>query len=333
MTARTSPAASTTASRERSRSRHGCSRSAATQLAVLAGQCSAPLAVAAGLAQVQELAGPGTSVAGVYTIPAVRLLAANLVNRTASVEVPASADPADETQVHFVNQAQRGQLKICKALGPSSAFLAGQTFWFDWRASTGASGSLPITAAASTQCRILGDFPIGTVVSVEERNPGAFVDSQSVGTVRVGSGVSTLTVTNTASGVLEICKARIRRRRRPADLPLPGRCERDHRERPGRQVLAAPARRDREPRGHRARRRRLRARRVTADGGIAVCPADREVGKNLGTRTVTVFVPYGPEGETLVTFHNRLKPALLKICKPIPPTSQDALGGKLVHCT
>ena len=46
------------------------------------------------------------------------------------------------------------------------------------------------------------------------------------------------------------------------------------------------------------------------------------------TRTVTVSVPYGPNGETLVTFYNRVKLARIKICKVIPYTSQDSLGSK-----
>ncbi len=301
---------------------------ASQTVSVLAGQCSPPLAVAAGLAQVQELASAGTTVSGVFTIPADRLLSANLVNRTASVEVPVSADPADETQVHFVNQAQRGQFKICKALGPSSASLAGTTYTFDWRASNGASGSLPITAATSTQCRIVGDFPTGTEVTVTEQNPGAFVDSQGVGTVRIGSGVSTLTVTNTASGVLEICKARIDglttqptfRFRIDASSSTvsvqAGKCSMGQRVAIGTHAVTELP--DDKYELDASRR----------DGGIAVLPADREVARNLSLRTVTVTVPYGPDGETLVTFYNRTKQALLKVCKTIPSTSQDALGGK-----
>ena len=43
------------------------------------------------------------------------------------------------------------------------------------------------------------------------------------------------------------------------------------------------------------------------------------------TRTVTVSVPFGPRGETLVTFYNRVKLAKIKVCKVIPITSQDSL--------
>jgi hypothetical protein len=267
-------------------------------------------------------------VSGIFTLPAERLLSTNFVNRTASVEVPVSADPADETQVHFVNQAQRGQFKICKALGASSSSLAGTTYWFDWRTSTGETGSVPIVAATSTQCRIVGDFPTGTEITVTERNPGAFVDSQGVGSVRIGSGVSTLTVTNTASGVLEICKAKIAGLTTQPTFKFridassstisvqAGKCSMPTRVAIGTHTVTELP----------DDRYELDASR--ADGGVSVYPADREVARNLSLRTVTVRVPYGGEGETLVTFANRTKQALLKVCKTIPSTSQDALGAK-----
>jgi hypothetical protein len=60
--------------------------------------------------------------------------------------------------------------------------------------------------------------------------------------------------------------------------------------------------------------------------GIDVSPADRVVTKNTGLRTVSVAVPYGATGETLVSFANRVKLGLVKVCKQVPPTSLDALG-------
>ena len=39
-------------------------------------------------------------------------------------------------------------------------------------------------------------------------------------------------------------------------------------------------------------------------------------------------MPYGPKGETLVTYYNRIRKGRIKICKLIPYTSQDSLGGK-----
>jgi hypothetical protein len=66
----------------------------------------------------------------------------------------------------------------------------------------------------------------------------------------------------------------------------------------------------------------------TPGSGIDVQPSDRLVSKNTTTRTVTVSVPYGPKGETLVTYYNRIRKGRIKICKQIPYTSQDSLGGK-----
>jgi hypothetical protein len=63
--------------------------------------------------------------------------------------------------------------------------------------------------------------------------------------------------------------------------------------------------------------------------GITAFPADREVSKNLTTRTITVSVPWAKYGgETLVTFYNRIKLAKIKVCKTITPGSVDALSGK-----
>ena len=42
---------------------------------------------------------------------------------TRNWEVPVSSSSNDETQVHFVNQHDRGQVKVCKILGPSSGAL------------------------------------------------------------------------------------------------------------------------------------------------------------------------------------------------------------------
>ena len=48
--------------------------------------------------------------------------------------------------------------------------------------------------------------------------------------------------------------------------------------------------------------------------------------KNLPTRTVTVSVPYGPNGETLVTFYNRIKRAWSRSARLVSPGSLDAIG-------
>jgi hypothetical protein len=317
-------------------------------LTVLAGQCSEPIQVAAGVNTVTETAKAGTELVAVFTFPEDRLLTTNLINRTATVEVPVSDSPNDETQVHFFNKAQRGQLKVCKALGPGSADLVNQHFDFTAAGDNGQTEYFSITAAASTQCRIVNFFPIGTTVTVTENlahgpgDPGEFIDTTGEGDVVIAPGVNTLTVTNTARGLLEVCKAPIRPERAVIRLdqlavPVPtpvqplfrfridggaiftvqaGKCSPPKRVSVGNHTVTEVAENDYE---------------LDPDApgnGITVFPADREVSRSLASRTVTVSVPYGPNGETLVTFYNRIKRGMVKICKQIPITSQDALGGK-----
>jgi len=307
------------------------------ELTVLAGQCSEPVQVAAGVNTVEEHARAGTTLVDVFTFPDDRLLTVNLINRTATVEVPVSDSSNDETQVHFINEAQRGQLKVCKALGTGSADLVGQTFWFTASGDNGQLEQFSITAAGSTQCRIVNFFPIGTTVTVTENlahgpgDPGEFIDTTGEGDVVIAPGVNTRTITNTARGLLEVCKAPVRFNT-TATVVQPtfqfkidggavfnvqaGKCSPPKRVSVGNHTVTEVAANDYELDASRA------------DGGITVDPADREVSRSLATRTVTVSVPYGPNGETLVTFYNRVKLAKIKICKVIPITSQDSLGGK-----
>jgi len=320
------------------------------ELTVNAGQCSPPTQVAAGVNTVTETARAGTSLTDVVVFPDDRLLTTNLINRTATVEVPVSASENDETQVHFRNVAQRGQLKVCKALGPGSADLVNQRFDFTATGDNGQVENFSITAAASTQCRIVNFFPIGATVAVDELlangpgDPGEFIDTTGEGNVVIAPGVNTLTVTNTARGLLEVCKAPIRAERpmirngqmlATAPVPTPvqatfhfkidgggvfnvqaGKCSPPKRVSVGNHTVMEVSETDYE---------------LDPDApgnGITVFPADREVSRSLATRTVTVSVPYGPNGETLVTFYNRIKRGMVKICKQIPITSMDALGGK-----
>jgi hypothetical protein len=314
------------------------------ELTVIAGQCSEPIVVAAGVNEIAEHARAGTDLYAVLTYPSDRLLTTNLINRTATVEVPVSASANDETQVHFFNVAQRAQLKICKALGPGSGDLVGKTFSFVASGSNGQTTTLDITAGATTQCKIAGVWPIGTTVGVGElldRNPGGpgeFIDVTGEGDVVLAAGVNTVTITNTARGLLEVCKARVDfgprstatqptfRFRIDGGAPFnvqAGKCAPPRRVSVGNHTVTEAGSTtyingvdpyELDP--------------TAPGGGITAFPADREVNKNLNTRTITVSVPYGPNGETLVTFYNRIKLARLKVCKQIPITSQDALGGK-----
>jgi len=61
--------------------------------------------------------------------------------------------------------------------------------------------------------------------------------------------------------------------------------------------------------------------------GIRVDPSGRIVGSpDLANRTVTVNVPYGPNGETVVTYTNAIRTGTVKVCKHIPITSTDSLA-------
>jgi len=314
------------------------------QLTVIAGQCSEPILVAAGVNEIVEAAKAGTTLTDVAALPWERLLTVNLINRSATVEVPVSDSPNDETQVHFRNEALRGQLKVCKALGAGSGDLVGKTFWFS------ANGyPFSITAAASTQCVIVGVFPIGSTVTVTENldhsvgAPGEFIDTTGEGDIVIAPGVNTKTITNTATGRLEVCKALVRFPARPREtaglaVPAPltqptfrfkidngaiftvqaGKCSPPKKVSVGTHTVTEVAENDYE---------------LDPDapgGGITVFPADRELSKSLPTRTVTVLVPYAGNGngETLVTFYNRIKLGQIKVCKLIPIGSTDALGMK-----
>ncbi len=325
---------------------------------VLVGQCSEPFQVAAGISEVTEGPSPGYDLVDVFTIPGDRLLTTNLINRTADVEVPAADSSNDETQVHFVNQTQRGQLKVCKALGPGSSDLVGQKFYFSIYGDTIQAAGIWITAQAQTQCVIVGNFPIGSTVDVEETcgvitegpvdnsacNP--YIDTTGGGEITIAPGINTKTITNTAKGLLEICKAPIRgasdgRTLTPVQPTQPtfqfrvdgggminiraGTCTPPMRVSVGSHTVAEVASQDYElDPGSPA----LALLGFDTHGGIVVSPADREVSRQLSSRSVTVNVPYGPNGETLVTFYNRIKQFQIKVCKFITPGSSDALGGK-----
>jgi hypothetical protein len=319
-------------------------------VSVIAGQCSEPIQVAAGVNEIVETPKAGTDLTDVVAFPWDRLLTVNLINRDVTVEVPVSDSPNDETQVHFRNEAQRAQLKLCKALGAASGDLSGQVFELDWSSDNGQSGSVYITAAASTQCKIAAVLPIGAKVTVTENldhspgAPGEFIDTTGEGDIVLAAGINTKTITNKAVGLLEVCKAAVRFERlvdggmapvqvltqpkftfridggTPFDVQA-GKCSPPKRVSVGNHTVTESSSNDYELDPY------------APGDGITVFPADREVSRNLSTRTVTVSVPYGPNGETLVTFYNRVKRAKVKVCKVIPITSQDSLGMKPFNYT
>jgi hypothetical protein len=305
------------------------------------GQCTTSLVVPAGILTVTETPRAGYQLTDVFTSPTDALVNSNLLNGTADVEVATTSDPTLETQVNFVNEAVRTQLKICKALGPFSGVLGGQTFYFNVTDITDpdnplylGSTSVTLGPTGATQCVPFRTLPIGTVVRVDEvfgaDNPntpydesGEFITSTSPATTTIGAGTAnTVTITNTAFGLLEVCKDPV------AGLGVPktfqfridsgavfnvpaGGCANARRVSIGNHTVTEIAQADYELTG------------VTSD------PAGRIVGTpDLANRNVIVSVPYGPDGETVVTFTNRIKQGRFKVCKAIPGTSFDSLKGK-----
>jgi hypothetical protein len=316
---------------------------------VLAGQCSEPIQVAAGVNEIVEAARSDTVLTDVDASPEDRLLTVNLINRTATVEVPVSDSPNDETQVFFFNELLRGQLKLCKALGTGSADLVGQRFELDVYDVSDPDhpyflGDREIVAGTTTQCVIFGFVPIGTPIAVNESfrteddwntrfdETGQYIQNNGPVSLTIAPGVNTATITNQARGRLEVCKLKIRSLnddKQPTftfriDNGTPftvqaGKCSPPKDVTVGSHTVTESATLpssdyELDP---------------NANGGIVVYPADREVSRNLNTRSVTVNVPYAfGNGETVVTFINRVKLGAIKVCKEIPITSEDSLGMK-----
>jgi hypothetical protein len=297
------------------------------------GQCSATFTVAAGVVRVTEHAVANHTLVDDYTIPADRFVEDNLINGTIDVEVPVSSNPNDETQVHFVNQRNRGQLKVCKSLGAGSGALDTMAFTFtasDLDNARVPSVTMPINASIlGTQCVVFGDFPVGDRVNVTEANPGPNIDVTGGGTTTIASGVNEVDFTNTATGLLEICKAKVTDVNTQPTFTF----------RVDGTLLSIRAGTCTNP----ALKVSVGSHTVTeiaqqyyeldpyAPGnGIVVSPAGNEASRDLAARTVTVNVGFaGPNGdETAVTFANRVKQAFVKVCKQLAPGSVDALDGK-----
>jgi hypothetical protein len=248
-------------------------------------------------------------------------------------------DVATETQVHFLNAAVLGQLKVCKALAPGSDALDGQTFDFDVirhadvDPPAGPTQRVSVVASStSTQCVIVGSFPVGEQIRVSEVAPGSYVDVSGEGTVMIASGINSITVTNRAMGVLELCKSPVAglttqptfRFRVDGGSIIPlraGVCTLPMRVSIGQHTVTELADNDYELKPD------------APGGGLDVSPADRLVTRNTGLRTITVNVPYGETGETLVNVSNRVKLGLVKVCKQVPTSSLDALGSRAFDFT
>ena len=242
--------------------------------------------------------------------------------------------------MHFVNSRNRSQLKVCKLLGPNSSALAGQTFTF-----TVTSPGMPTRDAERRQapgCVIVGNYPVGGTVTVTENlnhnpgQPGEFIDTTGEGTFTIVPGTTNeVDITNTARGLLEVCKARIAYFDTPRmvdgvpvgpSAPQPtfrfridggaiftvqaGACVQKP-VAPGQHTVTELAESD------------------YALVSIAVAPPGNVVGvPDIPNRMVTVTVPFAGNGggETAVTFNNAVKTGQFKICKHVPLGSLDPLA-------
>jgi hypothetical protein len=227
-----------------------------------------------------------------------------------------------------------GQLKVCKALAPGSDALDGQTFSFDVTRHSdvdppaGPTQRVSVRASVtSTQCVIVGSFPVGEQVQISEVAPGNYIDVSGEGIVTIATGINSITITNRAMGILELCKAPVAgltaqptfRFRVDGGSIIPvraGACTLPLRVAIGQHSVQELAENDYELKPD------------APGGGLDVTPADRLVTRNAPLRTITVSVPYGETGETLVNVTNRVKQGTIKVCKAVPTSSLDALGSK-----
>jgi hypothetical protein len=277
----------------------------------------------------------------VFAIPEGRLL------DSTHVEVPASTSTNDETQVHFVNEHARGQLKVCKTLAAGSPLGALNPFRFDVLDLQGGTEARRVEVTGvpgTTQCVIAGDFPTGhTVVVTENLPPAAFTAASGPGcapdiggnlacSTTVAPGVNSVTVTNMAQGQIEICKRVTDTLAEPEAGRLftfridgaqtvrvrPGTCSPPQLVPVGSHTVAENAEQNYELDLNSTGR------------GIDVTPAGAEIGRNASARTVTVNVPWAGDpaagGEVVIRYTNRIKRAQFKVCKLVAPGSVDALG-------
>jgi hypothetical protein len=184
-------------------------------------QCSSPILVAAGNVTVIEAAAAPYFVSAIGVAPAGRLVSSSLANRTVTVTVPVG-DSSTETIVGFENSTPTGFVKVCKTLAADSGALAGQTFSFTVTDVNGHHTDQVVAGAVGTPSCVIDPtaLPLGSAVSITEQAvPGVVVTDVSVSPagqdagsaaptakLTVGSGVTTATFTNQASGTLEVCK-------------------------------------------------------------------------------------------------------------------------------
>jgi hypothetical protein len=178
------------------------------------------------------------------------------------------------------------------------------------------------------QCVIVGYFPIGSTVDVSEDldhspgAPGEFIDTTGEGTVTMAAGINTITITNTARGLLEICKVRVAGIDTQPTFQFRvdggnmvnvrgGTCSQPTRVSVGNHTVSEVANTNYD---------------VAA---ITTLPSGALVSSSTTTRTATVSVAYAQD--TTVFFTNRIRVGNVKVCKLVTPGSTDALNGKTFY--
>jgi hypothetical protein len=299
---------------------------------------------------VTEQQTPGFQLDDIYTIPANAQVGENINNGTTTVDVPVTSNQNNEVQVHFVNEHARGQLKICKALGPNSSDLSGMTFYFAVQDTTDPSNTYWLTTKATEVpvvpggCTIFGYVPIGDTLNVTEdldrtTAPGSFIDTSGEGPVTIAPGVNTVTITNTAKGNLEICKRLTNPWTVTPTNPAPVFQFRVD----GGAVQNVTAAINGGPLRCITLRVSVGAHTITEvasnnfeldpnplfGGGFQVLPSANEISRSFANRSITVNVPFA--GDTTVTFINRIKQFQLKICKFATSGSTEPLSSVLFN--
>jgi hypothetical protein len=293
------------------------------------GGCTGPITVPSGNVTVTEAATAGATLVGVATVPTSALVSQNLGARSAVVAVTAGG-VASQVRVTFTNQAVVGTVKICKIAGSDN--LLNGVFNFNV---TGVSATVGVLAGPASQggfCTVVGNFPVGTQLTVTEQavlgvNVSAIAvapGSQLVGsanlsaravTIVVGAGTTEVTFTNVAvpPGVLKVCKI-------AGDASLLNAVFNFTVNGTPVEAIAGPASQGGfcTVVGSFAVNTQVTITEQAVDGvavsAIVVAPSDRIVGTaNLSARTVTAVIG---TGTTDVSFTNRVVPPPGPECKP-----------------
>ncbi len=304
---------------------------------VAVGNCTSPIQVAGGNATVTETARNPYFVTDIEATPAGRVVSSDFADRTATVKV-VLGDSSTETVVNFENSTATALIKVCKTLTDDSDALAGQTFSFTV-ADVNGTHTLSFAAgdAGTTECVIDPTaLPIGSAVSITEK---AFAGAAVVGVsvdpagldagsaaptakLTVGSGISTSTFTNRASGTLEVCKAAADASTKtqtfefsvnggPPLLVRAGECSKPMLVPVGTATIEE------------ATSTNFHLVSVTATTGRLVT--------GPGDNPTTVLTPFGGvANETVVTFTNAVNTGQFKICKV---SSEPSLQGITFHFT